>query len=397
LTNKGGAVGEKVTLSAKLKSNDPKVKIQGLEVKFLVDGKAACDDRTDAQGQVSCSWKVPNLTQGTKPLEARFAGNDTLAPGKATAQFLAAKAVTKLWIDGSHNNLNMKAKPGEKLELIAFLTRKHDDAPLEGRHLSFTVNKQNVGKSTTNGRGFATLHYRLPDDFAGDAHADAYFEGDDFNVASSDGNIFLVEHIKNGFLNVITADSGKTGEELHYWAQLTRNKPLPGIPFSDGIEGVKLKFLFDPGIGWIFTATTGPTGLAHAHGKVPQSANAVRVWVDPTSDWKAEEAIRPISVVPGPAKVTMSDSSGLLARPLTLKARAVRTNDGAPCAASRMNFELRGATIGHSFTNGAGDATLDITPSIGLGTGKHSIGAKADASGACGSDRASATLTMSAP
>jgi hypothetical protein len=87
LTNQGGAIGETVKLVTPLLSNPPvaSAKLLGREVKFSVDGHEACTAKVDTLNVASCSWKVPSMAQGVKPLEARFAGDGTWAASKASA------------------------------------------------------------------------------------------------------------------------------------------------------------------------------------------------------------------------------------------------------------------------------------------------------------------------
>ncbi len=187
LSNKSGAVGETITLEASLLSvpPSPNANVLGREIKFLVDGKEACAGKVATLNLASCKWKVPTLTQGTRPLEARFAGDGTWAASKASAQIVIAKAPTTLHIGKSEGGYDQKVVPGGSLQFEVYLKRTTDKEAIEGRVVSFTVDGQPAGKGRTGYGGSAYLEYSVPPHFPGDVNVEAFFEGDDSYVASS--------------------------------------------------------------------------------------------------------------------------------------------------------------------------------------------------------------------
>jgi hypothetical protein len=383
LANRGGAVGEKVSLSATLRTSRAGVAIQGHEVKFRVAGAPACSAKTNPQGVATCSWTVPKIPQGIAPFEAGFEGDDVLGPSKAVAQFLAAKALTKLVLGSTSYNAPSKGvQPGGTLSVHATLTRKTDGAKLDGRVLSFTVNGRGGGTATTV-KGVASIQCAVPRSIEGDAHLEVFFAGDDFSVGSSDQHVYPIWHVHHGYLNILTAESGQVGETLRFAAQLTRIKPMsPHMSSAGGIEGQPVNFTFTYWngqawvIGWTLSGVTDATGTAHASGRPQVACKTLSVWMAQDSDWLADEVQMPVSMALARTRITMPERSGRIGEPVTLKAHVTHAATGAPRSGVSVTFDLGGAPLGSKSTDASGDATLEVQLGSAYGVGTHTVNAR---------------------
>jgi len=383
LANRGGAVGEKVSLSATLRTSAAGVAIQGHEVKFRVAGASACGAKTNPQGVATCSWTVPKISEGTAPFEARFEGDDVLGPSKVVAQFLAAKAITKLVLGSTWSNAPSKGvQPGGTLFVHATLTRKTDGAKLDGRVLSFTVNGRAGGTATTV-KGVASIQYAVPKSIEGDAHLEAFFAGDDFSVGSSDEHSYPIWHVHHGHLNILTAESGQVGETLRFAAQLTRREPAsPHMSSPDGVEGQPVNFTFTYWngqawvIGWTLSGVTDATGTAHASGRPQLACKTLSVRMAHDSDWLADEVEMPVSMALARTRISVPERSGRIGQTVALKAHVTHASTGAPRSGVSVTFDLGESPLGSKSTDASGDAVLEVQLDSAYGVGTHTVHAR---------------------
>jgi len=382
LESRGGAVGEKVSLSATLRTSAAGVALQGHEVKFRVAGASACGAKTNPQGVATCSWRIAQIPQGTAPFEARFEGDNVLGPSKAVAQFLAAKADTKLVLGSTWYNAPSKGvQPGGTLSVRATLTRQTDGAKLDGRALNFTVNGR--GGTATTVKGVASIQYPIPRHIAGDAHIEVAFIGDDFSVGSSDEHTYPIWHVHHGFLNILTAESGQVGETLRFSAQVTRITPIgPHMSSAGGIEGQTVNFTFTYwngkawAVGWTLSGVTDATGTAHVSGRPQVACKTLSVRMAQDSDWLADEVEMPVSMVLARTRITVPELTGRVGQTVALKAHVTHASTGLPRRGVSVTFVLGGPPLGSKSTNASGDAVLEVQLDSAYGVGTHTVHAR---------------------
>jgi hypothetical protein len=394
LTNAAGVVGDTVKLAATLFSKQPDVsaKFLGREMKFLVDGHDACTAKIDTPNLAVCSWKVPSESQGTRPLEVRFAGDAAWAASKASAQILIVKAPTKLSLDDPY----AKASPGEQMGFNATLTRTTDKEGIDGRLVTFNVNGQPAGRGTTV-KGLAQLSYKVPKDFPGDADVEVFFAGDADYAETSAKRTIAIRHVHNGHISIVSAPNGSVGQELTYSAQLTQSGG------SEGASGQTLLFLFDKWDGrewslsyWALHAVTDSNGVARATGKPPTTLGYVHVRTDSTSNWVANEVTRDVTIGPSAVDVSAPDRSGAIGQTVDLKAHIRRASDGSPRASVRVVFEIGPQPVGADVTNASGDASVSVKLTSTMGIGKHALTAKTAGEADYKPGTGSGTLTIGA-
>ena len=395
LTNAAGVVGDTVKLVATLFSKPPdaNAKFLGREMKFLVDGNDACTAKIETPNVAACSWKVPSQSQGTRPLEVRFAGDAAWAASKASAQILIVKAPTKLSLDDPY----AKASPGEQMGFNATLTRTTDKEGIDGRLVTFNVNGQPAGRGTTV-KGLAQLAYKVPKDFPGDADVEVFFAGDADYLETSAKRTIAIWHVHDGHISIVSAPNGSVGQELTYSAQLTQSGG------SEGVSGQTLLFLFDKWDGrewslgyWGLHAVTDSNGVARATGKPPTTLGYVHVRTDSTSNWVANEVTRDVTIGPSAVDVSAPDRSGAIGQTVDLKAHVTRASDGSPRTSTRVLFEVAGfGAVGADVTNGSGDASVSVKLTSFMGIGRHALTAKTPGDSDYKAGTGTGTLTIGA-
>jgi hypothetical protein len=126
---------------------------------------------------------------------------------------------------------------GDLVNLIATLTDTHNNIPIPGKTVQFSVDGTVVGSAVTNALGVATLPYTFTQN-AGIYTILAEFAQDAAYAASSNTNTLTVNHIPTAI--VVNPVTGYKGDLVNLIATLTdthNNIPIPGKTVQFSVNG----------------------------------------------------------------------------------------------------------------------------------------------------------------
>lgn len=386
-------IAEELVFKATLKIETPGPSLSGREVKFTVDGAAACAGATNGAGVATCTYKIPPMPQGFHVYEARSAAGGGITSAKADAKLLIAKAQTKLKVFAGGSG-DAPLTPGDTISVVAHLSRALDGSLMDGKPVSFEINGAPAGNATTVG-GVAKREWKVPTGATGAQKFEAFFVTDDFYVGTSAQVSKGVS--RRAYLNVLSGPDGTAGKPMTIRGQIATVPYLPGQKSPNGgIQGRTLMFVFigyDPDSNntkalWNWKATTGADGVATATETPGRSATSVRLrLVEPTDGWTADEVGRPWAIEKSETLATAPGISGKIGTNATLKVHVVRKTDGAPRKFAKIRVTKLDQTnlqtpVGFS-TDAQGNGSADILVKSQMGIGSHTLTLEIDGDGAC--------------
>jgi alpha-tubulin suppressor-like RCC1 family protein len=173
--------GESKSISAKLTRIVDGAILNGMLVKFSLDGTVLSSARTDATGVAKITYKAgERLKSGVYSLAAEFAGAVDHAASKGDATFTIAKAETAV------KTTDVSGNRGASVTLVGEITRTTDALGLASRELHFWVDDKEIGVARTDSKGKANFVYKIPTNMSKGKHTlKVTFTGDDFYNKSS--------------------------------------------------------------------------------------------------------------------------------------------------------------------------------------------------------------------
>ncbi len=138
------------------------------DVWFKLDGEYIDVVATRSNGRADAVYVVPEwFTVGVHAMEAEFWGSSAYGPSTCAAALTVQEGDTYLWAEG-----RSAVRQGAVLAIRAYLRSLPDYAWLSGCKISFGVEGVQVGTSTTDSGGRATVPFRVPATWlAGSSHA----------------------------------------------------------------------------------------------------------------------------------------------------------------------------------------------------------------------------------
>lgn len=97
MPNFGMVPGETRAIHATMKSGENAV--SGKKIKFSVSGAQIGSDNTDASGNATFNWKLPNKPEGSYDVLAKFDGDSTHRGGQTTSKLLVIKGMTETQVE----------------------------------------------------------------------------------------------------------------------------------------------------------------------------------------------------------------------------------------------------------------------------------------------------------
>ncbi|GIV15495.1 MAG: hypothetical protein KatS3mg022_0930 [Armatimonadota bacterium] len=213
-------------------------------------------DGTTAFQTITAS-DVPFNQQSATQNRIQFAVRDVAGNWGYSPQYtVATKYTTTLDLDNASGTI------GQYTTLTATLRRVVDNAPVSGKSISFLVDGDAAGSSTTNASGVATRSWVVTSGVLGDRTMSASFAGDSTYHGTTDTATF--RRYANTTVSVSNV-SGMRGETVVLSAQLTRT--------HDGalIVGRTLSFKVDGNP--VGSAVTNPSGVASLPYTIPAGAS----------------------------------------------------------------------------------------------------------------------------
>jgi multimeric flavodoxin WrbA len=250
-----GNYGGTVNLSAILTNAQNGNRLNGRTVSFSLNGTSVGSATTDLSGNASLTGvSLGSISVGTYPtgVQASFAGDAGFNPSSGSAQLTVnpATASTSLSV------ANASGTYGGTVGLSATLTS--GGSGVSGKTIDFTLNGVDVGDSTTNGSGMATLNdvslsgidagfYEdyIGASFAGDSNYAASSGTGNLTVSKADADIVVTPYDVTYDGDAHTATGSATGVD---------DESLSGLDLSGTTHTNAGFYEDDP---WTFTDSTG--------------------------------------------------------------------------------------------------------------------------------------------
>jgi len=229
-----GAVGQTVTLSAKMIDANSGANLDGRMLTFLVDGTAVGSAKTNTEGVAAINFRLPgNAGVGDKPVSVLFDGDETYLAARGDNILSIGKAATSLTV------APLFGKIGQRVALSANLTENAKNSPVAGKVLNFKVNGGSAGAATTDAQGRASLAFTLPSGLgSGNKTIAVEFAGDgQFLPCAGTGTLSVT---KADAVVGVTAASGEIGKTVALSASLrdaASNTPLAGRTITFKVSG----------------------------------------------------------------------------------------------------------------------------------------------------------------
>jgi predicted outer membrane repeat protein len=242
-----GHHGDKVNLKAVLtdeNGNPLSGKIVAFYISNVLIGKAT----TDSTGTATLSYTITQAL-GNYVIYANSFADGIYSPSRNLATLTVNSMDTSLVVK------NITVKHGDKAKLIAVLTDKNGSA-MAGKTITFKINGQTIGTTTTDSTGTATLYYMTAN--SGNFAVNTIFNGDDLYTGSNGtGNLdvtpwaglYIKTTVNNtnpkvGKLFTINYKLGNTGPDTAYNVVVRFKIPV-GLEFITGTSDSG-NWSFDP-------------------------------------------------------------------------------------------------------------------------------------------------------
>lgn len=154
VTNVSGMVGQKKTLSARLRRTGSNIALPGQTITFKLGGNVIGSGTTNVNGTATLNLPLPE-TIGTFALTAEFVGDSLNAPSIGTGTLTTTFANTVVTVP------NKTTQAGDTLNLTSTLKRVGDGA-IVGKVLTFKIDGNIIGTAITNTNGVGTISYTAP-------------------------------------------------------------------------------------------------------------------------------------------------------------------------------------------------------------------------------------------
>jgi PKD repeat protein len=150
-----GYYGDLVDLTATLTDNLHSVPIEGRTVNFFVNNIQIGSALTDLSGVATVSNYIISQNAGIYSILAQFEGDTGFSPSENSSSFMVNYIPISIVVE------QVFGRTGDLVNLIATVTDLHNNLPVSGLNLNFTVNNNPQGIATTNASGVSTFPYAI--------------------------------------------------------------------------------------------------------------------------------------------------------------------------------------------------------------------------------------------
>ncbi len=357
-----GVIGEVINLTATLTNNDTSAGIPDKTITFKVDGNVVGTAVTDASGVATLPIQIPEgFGEGAHVITASFAFDGTYRPSEDTATCTISKADTTMTAD------DKTARIGATVSLSATLKRTHDNAPIVGRTVNFSVDGTAVVSGVTDASGVATSDYVVPEGAGvGTRVITAAFAGDGDYNPSTDDSTLTVEKGETALAvpNVV----GTVGTSVDLSATLTvvgAGLPLAGKTVDIKVDGTSVGTPMTDASGVATTSYLIPVGFAVGD-------HAIGADFAGDANYEATSGNGTLHVNVN-TTMTTADQSGMIGETVALSATLTRSDNSDAVAGKTVSFSVDGTAVGDGVTDGSGVASVNYLIPEGAGVGVRTI------------------------
>ncbi len=372
-----GTFGSVVQLKGYLRRTTDLAWVVGRTLTFQIDGTDVGTGVTNSSGMAYFDYTVA-VEPGVHPIGYVFAGDAAYNPGTGASN-LTVTDTTTLAVDDKTGQV------GATVALTATLTRNHDNAPVAGRTVDFTVEGTGVGSGVTDGSGVATVNYVIPvGGGTGARTIGASFAGDAVYGASSGSGTLTVE--KADTTTAVANVSGPIHSTVDLSATVTRNTdngPVPGVNVDFTVDGTAAG-----------SAVTDGSGVATVPYVIPEGAGAGDRVIGATSSGDAEHngssGTGTLTAEKADTTLTINSPTGTAGQNVTFTGSLTAT----PVVGRNVDVKVDGSVVGTAVTDDSGNYSLDYAIPANMAVGDHPVAAEFAGDGAYNPSSASGTLTV---
>ena len=337
-----GFKGDNVNLIATLTDTHNNIPLNGKIVKFSVDGTSIGQATTDASGIATYAYTILQ-NSGTYTILAEFLQDITYTASINTNNLKVALTPTALVA------IPANGVKGNTVNLIATLTDTHNNIPLNGKTIQFSVNGTPVGHATTDASGIVILHYTIVQS-SGIYNILAEFLQDVTYGASSNTNSLGVDYIPTAL--TVNSATGYKGNKVDLIATLTdtqKNAPLNGKIVKYSVNGTP--------VGQAITNTSGIATYAYT---ILQNSGTYTILAEFLQDttYIASTNTNNLKVALTPTALVVNSAIGHKGVKVNLVAKLTNNHSNAPISGKTIEFSINGSPVGHATTNTSGIVTL---------------------------------------
>ena len=346
-----GYYGDLVNLTATLTDNVHSVPVVGRNVSFSVNGSVVGSALTDASGMAMLGYNVA-LTAGSYQILAQFAGDTIYSASNANNNLMVSQTPTGLVVSP------ISSYYGDLTNLTATLTDLHNNLPVVGRNVSFSVNGSVVGSALTDASGIATLNSitLTPGMIL------AQFAGDTIYAGSSGTTTPTINLIPTQI--TAGAVNASTGALVNLTANLmdtAHNVPVVGRNVSFSVDG-----------SVVGSALTDASGIAVLPYNVTQVGGIYQILAQFAGDtlYASNSNLNNLNVTRTSTNLLVNPVSGYSGTIVNLTANLTNSVNNAPVVGRNVTFRVNGVSVGSVLTDALGVATLQYTAQ---GVGNYTI------------------------
>ncbi len=362
--------GKAITLLGSLHNSVTGLPLLQAPAGFNLNGVDLGVGYTDASGKALFIAPAPTqYTVGTYPIIVNLSGNGLYNAARSAQETLTiTKADTGVLCPA------ITSVYGQKAPLLATLRRKTDGAKLATKTIVYKLDGVKIGTADTDGRGRATLLYRIADALTLGVHTlEASYEGDDNHNASTVKSTLTINKSPATILvNAVTGGYGKTVALIGLLRRSSDKLKLPNQTLGFKIDGAS-----------VGTAVTNSKGVAALNYKIEEAlasgAHAIEVSFAGDGKTNASTGSATLTVSKADTALLMSSSIAQYGQTVNLLATLNRETDKAKLANQAVVFLIDDVQAGQATTDSKGRATIAYTVDDNLAPGSHTV--KADFAG----------------
>ena len=340
-----GYKGDLVNLVTNLTDTHNNLPINDETVQFSVNGNIIGSASTNSLGIATLAYTIQQYS-GSYPILAHFLGDSLYNESSNTNNLNVALTPTAI----SMKPIN--GFKGDLVNLIANLTDTHNNLPINGKNVQFSVNGNIIGTNSTNSDGIATLAYTIQQ-YSGSYPILAHFLGDSLYNESSNTNNLNVALTPTAIS--MKPINGFKGDLVNLIANLTdthNNLPLNGKNVQFSVNG-----------NIIGTNSTNSDGIATLAYTIQQNSGSYPILAQFINDSTFATSSNSNNLIVGhtPTNVTINTVTGNKGETINLTATLTDTLHKITISGKIIHFLINGNLIGSSITNNNGIATLPYT------------------------------------
>ncbi|MCX6380516.1 MAG: hypothetical protein NT023_13755 [Armatimonadetes bacterium] len=263
---------------------------------------------------------------------------------------------------------NFTINYAQPFNMKALLRNARTGLPLPGKSITYFIDGSVEAVATTDAAGRIAVRHPAPTTIVVGTHAVvAKFYGDAGFILSGGAAVITVNKADTRLR--MGNDSGAVGSTRNLTVTLRRLTDSALLSFKEVafyLEGSEIGRATTDGVG----RAVLPYVVSNAFGYGPKTL-ITKFYGD--ANHNESIATSTFTVTHSPTRLRLNSVAGRVGHNVNLKARLIRTSDGAVLSGATVRFEVDGVAVGSSITDGAGFANLVYVVPTTSTLGAHTV------------------------